>query len=118
MPFLTEKGKVNGVAKLMCDFGIRKKYVMDFRELSNALKHGCVLHKTRSGKKFKEKQWLRGCIDFNTGKREKVTNELEKSFYKAMNNIIFGKSIENVRDGIDSHEQGRLFETRTKTNDP
>ena len=101
LPFLPESKKVNKVEKLNCDIEDKKKYVIHIRSLKQVLNHGLRFKKVHRIIQFKQKAWLKVYIDMNTELRKNAKNEFEKNFFKLMNNSVFGKTMENVRNHRD-----------------
>ena len=50
--------------------------------------------------KFKQKDWMKPYIDFNTKRRKEATNEIDKSHFELLNNAVYGKAMENMRKRI------------------
>ena len=54
------------------------------------------LNKIHKILKFKQSDWLKKILDFNTDKRKNASNEFEKDFFKLMINFDFGKKKKNM----------------------
>ena len=100
-PFCPEKVKCkNGVEKLIPNLRDKTKYVIHYKNLIQCLKAGLKLKKIHRGIKFIESTWLKPYIDKNTNLRTQAKNNFEKDFFKLMNNSVFGKTMENIRNRV------------------
>ena len=89
LPFLPKTMKIDKCKKLVCNLRNRKKYVVHIRSLKQALNYGSKLKKVHRIIKFYQESWLEPYIDMNTELRKIAKNDLEKDFFKLMNNAVF-----------------------------
>ena len=89
--------KIGGVNILVLNLGNTDKYVLHYRNLQLYLSLGMKLTKGHIILQFKQSDWLKKFIDFNTDRRKNAANSFEKDFFKLMNNSTFGKTKETLR---------------------
>ena len=76
----------------------KTKFAIPIRNLKQSLNHRLVLKKVHRVIQFNQKSLPKPDIDMNTELRQKTKNNSEKDFFKLMNNVVFGKTMENVRN--------------------
>ena len=91
----------NNVEELIHNLRDKKNYIVHYKNLIQFLELGLRITRIHSGIKFEESEWLKPYIDMNTNLRTKAKNNFEKDFFKLMNNSVFGKTMENIRNRVD-----------------
>ena len=100
-PLAPERITINRAEKLIPNLNNKKKYIIHRRNLKQYLDLGLKLRKIHRGIRFEEGPWLKSYIMKNTALRAQAKNAFEKDFFKLMNNSVFGKTMENIRNRVD-----------------
>ena len=64
----------------------KKNYGVHCKNLQYYLSQGLILKKVHRILEFKQSDWMKPYIDFNTQKRKEATNEADKTLFKLVNN--------------------------------
>ena len=89
--------KTGTINKLVPNIMAKEKYVVYYRNLQYYLLEGLVLKKVHRILEFKQSDWTKSYIDFNTERRKEATNEADKNLFKLLNNAAYRKTMENMR---------------------
>lgn len=94
---MRRRGKTS---KLIPTLEDKKHYVLHYRNLQLYLSLGMKISHVHQVLEYKQEPWLMNYIDFNSKKRQNAKNNFEKDFFKLMNNAVFGKTMENLRNRV------------------
>ena len=84
--------------------------MVHIKALNQALKHGVKLKKVHRVIEFQQSKWMKAYTMLNTRLRKEAKNDFEKDFFKLMNNSVFGKTMENIRN----HKNMKLVTNKQK----
>ena len=91
---------VSDIKKLIPNLGDKTNYVVHYGNLQLYLSLGMKLTKIHGVLKFKQFDWMKKYINFNTEKRKNAANDFEKDFFKLIINSVYGKTMENLQKRI------------------
>ena len=83
--------KIDKAKKLVVNLHDKAEYIIHIENLKHALNNGLVLKIFFKVIKFSKNACPKPYIDINTDLRKKSKNDLEKKFFKLMNNAVIGK---------------------------
>ena len=95
------KLKLPNSKKLLLTLEDKNDYVVHYENLKFYLNQGMKLKRVKRALEFDQECWMEPYIRMNTEFRKLAKNDFEKNFYKLMNNSVFGKTMENLRNRVD-----------------
>ena len=92
--------KVGDIKKLIPNLANKTNYVVHYRNLQLYLPLKMKLTKIHEVLKYKQSDWMKKYIDFNTEKIKNAANDFQKVFFKLMIDSVYGKTMENLQKRI------------------
>ena len=102
-PLAPELMKGNKIEKLIPNLNNKTNFINHHESLKHYEKLRLRITEIHRGIKFVESNWLEPYIMKNTNLRMQGKNNFEKDFFKLMNNSVFGKTMEIIRNRVDIH---------------
>ena len=98
--YLLGPDKIEIKREMLSNFFDKEKYATHYENLQLYLRLGLKLKKIYRVLEFNQSQWLKQHVEFNT---QKIIEDGKdgKALHKLMDNAVYGKAIENVRNRID-----------------
>ena len=81
---------------MVLNLGCKSNYVLHYRDLQLYLFFERKLTKIHKMLKFKQSDWMKKYIDFNTKKRINAANSFESDLFKLMINSAYGKAMKHL----------------------
>ena len=108
---MSRKITAGTVKKLVTSLTNKNNYVIHHRNLQQCLELGMKLKKIHRILKFRQSDWTRPYIDFNTKKRIISNNEADNNFFKLMNNSVYCKTT-RYKGWPDENDKTRNFQIK------
>ena len=87
--------------KLVLTLEDKERYVVHYSNLQFYLRQGMRLKKVHRVIEFDQEPWMEPYIRMNTEFRKQAKSDFETDLHKQMNNSVFGKTMENLRNRVD-----------------
>ena len=87
--------------KLACTVQNKENYVIYINSFKTSNRTRINIKKVRRVIESKQETWLKPYIELDTKLRTLAENNFEKDFFKLMDNSVFSKTMENIRNHRD-----------------
>ena len=109
--------KVVDVMKLIPNLGDKTNYVLCYRDRQLYLSLRMQLTKIHRVLTFKQSNWMKKYIDFNTEKKTNAANSFEKNCFKLKITSVYAKTMKNSTKICQTSKEGkRFFKIHQQTN--